>query len=65
MILATDTPIREVCFSSGFTDYTAFYKSFKHKYNVSPAEYRTVHSAESVPDSIYFNKENNREDMYI
>ena len=65
MILATDTPIREVCFSSGFTDYTAFYKSFKHKYNVSPAEYRTVHSAEAVPDSIYFNKENNREDVYI
>lgn len=65
MILATDTPIREVCFSSGFTDYTAFYKAFKHKYDVSPAEYRTVHSAEAVPDSIYFNKENNQEDTNI
>ena len=62
MILATDTPIREICFTSGFTDYTAFYKAFKRKYDVSPVEYRINHSAEAVPDSIYFNKENNQED---
>lgn len=61
MILATDTPIREVCFSSGFTDYTAFYKSFKHKHGVSPAEYRNSHSAEAVPNNLYFNKKDNQE----
>lgn len=65
MILATDTPIREICFSSGFTDYTAFYKAFKRKYDISPIEYRINHSAEAVPDIIYFNKENNQEDPLL
>lgn len=63
MILATDIPIGEICFMSGFTDYTAFYKSFKRKYDVSPFEYRENHSASAVPDKLYFNRKNNREDI--
>lgn len=65
MILATDVPIREICFMSGFTDYTAFFKAFKRKYNLSPMEYRADHSTENVPDDIYFNRKNNREDLVL
>lgn len=61
LILATNAPIVEICFKSGFTEYTAFFRAFKRQYGMSPLEYRNIHSAEAVPEKIYFNKANNRE----
>ena len=30
--------------SSGFCDYTAFFRAFRQEYGLSPSEYRKIHS---------------------
>ncbi len=53
LILATDTPIQEICYYVGFHDYTAFYKAFSKKYEVSPLQYREQHIGARTPNGIY------------
>ncbi len=54
LILATDTSIQEICYSVGFSDYTAFYKAFSKKHGVSPLKYREKHIGSIVPNNAYF-----------
>lgn len=39
-LLQTEKPITEICFESGFTDVSYFFKTFKSKLNESPLAYR-------------------------
>jgi len=39
-LLQTEKPITEICFDSGFTDVSYFFKTFKLKLNESPLAYR-------------------------
>lgn len=38
--LASDISIGEICASSGFQDYSCFYRAFKKEYGISPKQYR-------------------------
>lgn len=59
LLLATNAPLNEVCFSTGFDEYSTFYRAFKSKYNISPAEYRLAQSINSELKDVYFDKANN------
>lgn len=39
-LLQTEKPITEICFESGFTDVSYFFKTFRSKLNESPLAYR-------------------------
>ena len=36
----SDMSVTDICFESGFNDYSNFARSFKHKYGMSPGQYR-------------------------
>lgn len=40
LLIYTNSPILEVCFSCGFQSQSYFYKIFKNKYRLSPKEFR-------------------------
>lgn len=40
LLIQTEKPISEICFDSGFTNVTHFYKTFKKKMMLSPLKYR-------------------------
>ena len=42
LIISSNRPISEICYSVGFSDYSVFYKAFEKKYSVSPADYRAL-----------------------
>ena len=42
LIISSNRPISEICYSVGFSDYSVFYKAFEKKYSISPADYRAL-----------------------
>jgi len=44
LLCASDIPITEICFESGFGSLSNFICAFKAEYGVSPAEYRRDNS---------------------
>lgn len=40
LLLNTNTPILEICFSCGFDSVSYFYKVFRQKYQISPSSFR-------------------------
>ncbi len=42
MLLRTNSPILEICFSCGFQSSSYFYKAFNEKYRMSPSKFRTL-----------------------
>lgn len=51
LLLNTNTPVLEICFSCGFQSVSYFYKVFKKKYQISPNEFRKQHSAPFTPNT--------------
>lgn len=43
-LLMEGTPAGQVCFSCGFQDYSSFFRAFKREYDVSPAQFKKLHS---------------------
>ena len=43
-LIEADISLEEVGERVGFSDYSAFYRSFKKEYGISPAQYRKLHS---------------------
>lgn len=43
LLLNTNTPILQICFSCGFDSVSYFYKVFKAKYHMSPSEFKKIH----------------------
>jgi AraC-like DNA-binding protein len=37
-------PVKQICFESGFKNFSCFYKNFKKMYGVTPQKYQDVHS---------------------
>lgn len=48
LLAATDLPVTEICFASGFNTVTHFEKAFKSRFKVSPSAYRKGRTAEPV-----------------
>jgi len=43
LLLHTNTPVLDICFSCGFQSVSYFYKAFKNKYMLSPNAFRKQH----------------------
>lgn len=43
MIINSDMSVSDVCFESGFCDYSNFIRKFKGKFGISPGQYRKKH----------------------
>ncbi len=57
LLLATNSPVTEIGFGVGFSVYSAFYRVFKKKYGLSPAEYRQLRLSRTLPEDLYFKPE--------
>lgn len=44
LLVGTELNVNQVCYESGFKNPSHFIRSFKSRYNVSPNQYRIVHS---------------------
>lgn len=48
-LLMEGIPASQVCFSCGFQDYSSFFRAFKREYDVSPAQFKKLHSGSASP----------------
>lgn len=44
-LIAKGAPLESVATQVGFSDYSAFYRAFKHEYGISPRQYRNLQEA--------------------
>ena len=48
LLLSTDTPIKEIAFSSGYHHTSSFVRAFKTRFGSSPACYRIEHARQTA-----------------
>ena len=41
-LISKGVPMEQIATQVGFSDYSAFYRAFKHEYGISPRQYRTL-----------------------
>ena len=58
LLLNTDLPPQEIAVQLGYQSYSGFYRMFKKKYHISPAEYREIHK-DYLPDNVWVNMAEN------
>jgi len=45
LLIISDFSSTEICYTSGFNDFSSFSRAFKKKFFISPSEYRSKNTA--------------------